>query len=87
MKRILELFGSFFAGMVVTCIILSPIMYQMQKRIDSIRESQLHNSARTSIQLGLMNSKIDSLQANLKKYESTIKLSTRNIHKIESQIP
>lgn len=87
MKRILELFGSFFAGMVITCLILAPIMYQMQKRIDSIRETQLHNSARTSLQLGLMNSKIDSLQVNLTKYESTIKLSTRNLHKIKSQIP
>lgn len=87
MKRMLEIVGAFVLGMIVACLILSPILYQMQKRVDSIRESQLHNSARMSLQLGLMNNKIDSLQLNFKKYESTIKLSTRNIYPLKSQIP
>lgn len=87
MKRVLEWAGAFFAGMVIASILMSTVVYQMQKRMDTIRSSQLYNSARTSMQFNKINSKIDSLQVNLKKYESSIKLSNGNIHPTKSQVP
>jgi hypothetical protein len=83
MKKLLELFGAFFIGVLVTCIICWYEWSYLQKRIDLMISDQQLSATKTAVHLSSLDSKIDSLQTIIKSYESTIKLSTRNFHETE----
>lgn len=83
MKKVLELFGAFFLGVIFTCVICWYEWAYVQRRIDLVVSNQQLNSARDAAHLNVIDSKIDSLQNIIKSYESAIKFSTRNFHQTE----
>lgn len=80
MKKILELSGAFFLGVIFTCAICWYEWAYVQKRIDLVVSNQQLNSAKDAARLNIIDSKIDSLQSIIKSYESAIKFSTRNFY-------